>query len=161
MSYTPILPSEIVSGQPVKSSIVQRLDANDQSVPSPMVFLTGALNTWTAPESKWYRITITAAGAPTGASIGGGGATGIKRIYVTKGTLWTATFNTGSQAWTDFTDGVTLLRARSGTDSTVGGTETVGCDLTIPSGNSSSIYGNRNPAFGAGSLGPALIIIEG
>jgi len=135
-SYTPILPIEIVPKQPVKPSIVQRLDANDQAVPSPQVYLTGAVNTWTAPESKWYRFTMVATGGAGGFTIGGinsaanGGAasaTGIKRIYVNKNTLWAAVFTAVLGADCTFSDGVTTLTVRVG-----GQTIASGFDLTIP-----------------------------
>ena len=177
-SYTPILPDELVVGSPVKPSIVQRLDANDQSVPSPMVFLAGALNTWTAPESKWYKITMTGEGGNGSSSDpGGGAASGIRRIYVEKGTLWTATFNpTGIGATnTVFSDGVTTLSVQNGFDPLISsggaGQTSSGMDITFIGSGNNSIYGglprSGQPApFGvggrvAGTGGPALIIIEG
>ena len=174
-SYTPILPAEIVVGSPVKPSIIQRLDANDQAVPSPQVFLTGALNTWTAPESKYYRITMTARGGNGGASNNGGaGASGIVRLYITKGTLWTATFNIGSGADTVFSDGVNTLTVQNGlAGGLLGGQTSTGMDVTFVGSLSASIYGDaplagQIPPYGAGgriggvtAAGPALIIIEG
>ena len=150
MSYTPILPDELVVGGPVKRSIVQRLDANDQGVPSPMVFLTGGTNTWTAPESKWYKFICTANGAAGGAAPsgigalaadgGGAGVTGIRRIYVEKGTLWTATFTTVSNANCTFSDGSTTLSFRNGTVGGAGGTVATGFDLILPGGSGHRSY---------------------
>jgi hypothetical protein len=123
-SYTPIAALEIIPGQPVKPSLFQRLDANDQAVPSPEVYLTGAVNTWTAPESKYYKFTCTGKGGKGGdASVnyragggGGAGATGIIRLYVEKNTLWTAVFSGASGGTNTFSDGVTTLEFKNGSN---------------------------------------------
>jgi hypothetical protein len=164
-SYTPIAALEIIPGQPVKPSLFQRLDANDQAVPSPWVLLAGAVNTWTAPESKWYQFIITGKGGNGGAGGAGGnddtstqptqgssggkaGSTGIVRVYVDKGTLWTATFSAvnNSANYTSFTDGVTEYRAGN-----LGGA-VVNCDIDLLGGGQ-GIGGNGGDYFVAGDKG--------
>ena len=92
---------------------------------------------WIAPRSKYYTIYITGCGG-SGGSGGGGdsgysggnagtiggyaGSTGIKRIWIDAGDVWTAAFTTGASA-TTFTDGTTTLSAGNQ------GGSVSGCDI--------------------------------
>lgn len=94
------------------------------------VWITSS-GTWVAPRSKWYTIWITGRGGsgslanyirwdPDGVSYssyagsGGGGATGVKRIYIEKGTVCTLTFNTGPGALTQIVINGVIYSAQNG-----------------------------------------------
>lgn len=89
----------------------------------PETWIT-ASGTWVAPRSKYYTIWVTGKGGDGGttsgnqnsASGGNGGATGIKRMFINAGDVWTATFGS---TYTDFTNGVVTLRAYRGGSGTV------------------------------------------
>lgn len=80
---------------------------------------------WVAKRTKYYTIYVTGCGGsggsggaggryesyPTTGTLGGyAGSTGIKRILITAGTTWTATFTTGASS-TTFTDGASPIVA--------------------------------------------------
>ena len=74
---------------------------------------------WIAPRSKYYTIYVTGRGGDGGNAggsfnPGGAGLTGIKRIWIDAGDTWTATMNTGSGAYTTFSDGVTTISCQNG-----------------------------------------------
>ena len=91
---------------------------------------------WIAPRSKYYTIYITGCGGDgivSGPFIDGGiygvsGSTGIKRIWIDAGDVWTAAFTTGSGNATTFTDGTTTLSAGNQ------GGSVSGCDITHTGG---------------------------
>lgn len=128
-------------------------------------WITTASN-WVAPRSKYYTIYVTGCGgsggsggagannitAPTRGTIGGyAGSTGIKRVWIDAGDVWTATFTTGASA-TTFTDGTTTLSAGNQ------GGAVSGCDITFIGagygygGNGSSIFAHPgHPGSNGGS----------
>ena len=94
---------------------------------------------WIAPRSKYYTIYVTGCGGIGGrggdgdsgysggnaGAVGGyAGSTGIKRIWIDAGDVWTAAFTTGASA-TTFTDGTTTLSAGNQ------GGSVSGCDITF------------------------------
>ena len=117
--------------------------------------------TWTAPRSKYYTIYVTGhggGGSPTLTIGGGSGATGIKRIWIDCGDVWTAVMSTAPReagGTVSFSDGVTTLTVQNGSRSTlVGGDEPTGFDLncrgssglvglpgTVGGGGGGSFYG--------------------
>ena len=131
-----------------------------------------ANGTWTAPWSRWYTFYLTGAGeaggaggrggnvasissggphsAPTQGTYGGrAGSTGIKKIYVLAGTVWTAVVGSSH---TTFTDGVTSLSANA-----AGGAVT-GCDVSlIGKGGSYGGAGGQKIRFSIVDVDVALI----
>lgn len=121
-------------------------------------WITGS-GSWTAPRSKYYTMYLTGSGGSGGSggcganyndggnsvgSYGGAaGSTGIKRIWVAAGTIWTATISTN----TVFTDSVTTLQA-NGSAGAVSG-----CDVSITGGSGG--YGGTGGVCAAGSDGPS------
>ena len=118
-------------------------------------WITGS-GTWTAPRSKYYTIYVTGGGerggdggtgayagyyAPGRGSYGGrAGSTGIKRIWIDAGDVWTATISTN----TVFTDGVTTLQANGSAGAVYG------CDVSII-GGSGGYGGNGGAGTTAGA----------
>ena len=81
--------------------------------------------TWKAKRTKYYTMYVTGSGGDGGSAAantiqcgggGGAGSTGVKRILVTAGTVWTATFSSNAGGATVFTDGVTTLSAGNGSN---------------------------------------------
>jgi hypothetical protein len=124
--------------------------------------------TWTAKRTKYYTIYITGSGGDGGAATvsnswgggGGAGATGIKRILVTAGTTWTATFSATAGESTTFSDGTTTLTAKNGSDGSsngtkgagygiggLGGDSSVGTDITFVGGDGSGGFIMDSAAF--------------
>ena len=98
---------------------------------------------WIAPRSKYYTIYVTGRGGDGGVSgsvgyPGGGGLTGIKRIWIDAGDIWTATMNTGSLAYTTFSNGVHTISCQNGaygnTGNPVGGSLSSGVDVYFQGG---------------------------
>jgi hypothetical protein len=108
--------------------VTPEYSGNQNSFPDldtqPETWIT-ADGTWAAPRSKYYTIWVTGQGGtggdggyPTNQNSGGGGnggATGIKRMFINAGDVWTATFGTNT---TTFTNGVTTLTAYRGNTGT-------------------------------------------
>lgn len=115
-------------------------------IDTPIETIISASGDWTAPRSKYYTITMTGKGGNGGAAIttnignnacaGGASAaaTGIVRKYIEAGTVWTATFNTGSGQNTTFSDGVTTLTVQNGAG-TIDKTDTI----SSPIGNAGAV----------------------
>jgi len=108
---------------------------------------------WVAPRSKYYTIYVTGRGGNGGISgsnqyPGGGGLTGIKRIWIDAGDVWTATMNTGSLAYTTFSNGVHTISCQNGaygnTGSLVGGSLSSGVDVYFQGGYGSVTVGGAS-----------------
>ncbi len=163
-------------------------DANDYGdVGSPEEYWITADGVWVAKRSKYYTFWMTGKGGNAGTittRIGSGGssATGMKRIFVTAGTIWTASFSAAEDGNLTFSDGVTTLTVNnaryfdrgddptgfdyfisgtSGNNKLVSGSSFTG---TFAENGSSSIYGGAGffsdisggigqPALGFGSGG--------
>lgn len=108
---------------------------------------------WIAPRSKYYTIYVTGRGGdssyvPVGTNWehlpGSGGLTGIKRIWIDAGDVWTATMNTGSGAYTTFSNGVDTISCQNGFSSTnfytLGGSLSSGVDFYFIGGQSSGYF---------------------
>ena len=117
---------------------------------------------WIAPRSKYYTIYITGCGGNgvlggTPGTWGVAGSTGIKRIWIDAGDVWTAAFTTGASA-TTFTDGTTTLSAGNQ------GGAVSGCDIILQGGGghyyttsgSKNIYGFNGGASFWGDGGTAF-----
>lgn len=106
------------------------VDANDYGdVGSPEEYYIVSNGDWIAKRTKYYTIYVTGSGGDGGSVAngttqvgagGGAGATVIKRILVTAGTTWSATFSATENQFTTFTDGVTSITAENGANGNTG-----------------------------------------
>ena len=119
---------------------------------------------WIAPRSKYYTIYVTGRGGDGGISggtpvprVGGGGLTGIKRIWIDAGDTWTATMNTGSGAYTTFSDGVTTISCQNGFDGKLGDP----CGGTLSSGADVCFQGGHGVGIGGSGIGGASYYTAG
>lgn len=123
------------------TSFVHRLvnpvnSTNDYGdVGSPEEYWITSNGTWIAKRTKYYTFWMTGKGGnnDTGVSEKGGGSsgTGQKRILITAGTTWTATFSASEGGNLSFTDGVTTLTVANANKFTAGTTSS-GMDNFIP-----------------------------
>jgi len=124
--------------------------------------------TWVAPRSKYYKIYVTGKGgdtpditSPSYVGGGGSGLTGIRRIFIPAGDLWTASFSSSSGGNTTFSNGTTTLSAQNGYDATLtttagasagaGGTANSGFDIFFPGNYGDSPSGSTPIRSGGGA----------
>lgn len=96
---------------------------------------------WVAKRTKYYTFWMTGKGGDATASgtnkgSGGSSGTGQKRIFVTAGTIWTASFSAAEGGNLSFSDGVTTLTV-SNANNKIAGSTSSGMDNYIPGGSGS------------------------